>query len=270
MLGDLNIDLLKCNSCPKAAEYIDTLFTFGFLQTFTKPTRCTSTSATLIDHCITNVLTLCHTSTILTCSLSDHFPILYTNSSLTKAFAPIKNIQSRDFSTENLNKFRETLSNINWNTVTGIECPQEAYNIFSNTFNNFYELYFPLTSKRPNKNFIKIEPWCTNGILVSRRNKLKLSCLASSKPTADNINSFKIYRNVYNRVIKHAKKLYYECELLRHQSDLKKTWSLICTAIKRVPKNKNVNLSFLQHNNCEITDPAEMASLLNELLRLRV
>ncbi len=55
LYGDFNIDVLKYNSSTQVAEYIDLLFSFGFLQIVTKPTRVSDTSATLINHVLTNV-----------------------------------------------------------------------------------------------------------------------------------------------------------------------------------------------------------------------
>ena len=52
IFGDLNIDVLKYNNCKSASEYVDLLFSFGLLQTVSKPTRCTFNTATLIDHSI--------------------------------------------------------------------------------------------------------------------------------------------------------------------------------------------------------------------------
>ena len=47
IMGDMNIDLLQCQSHIKTNDYLDNLFSNGF---DTKPTRITSHSATLIDH----------------------------------------------------------------------------------------------------------------------------------------------------------------------------------------------------------------------------
>ena len=54
ILGDLNIDVLKYNSCNFTRDYVELLFSYGLLQVITKPTRCSLNSATLIDHVITN------------------------------------------------------------------------------------------------------------------------------------------------------------------------------------------------------------------------
>ena len=62
----------------------------------------------------------------------------------------------------------------------------------------------------------------SKGILISRSTKLKLAknCLIS--PSLENNLKYKSYRNVYNTTIRGAKKLYFEKELKRAQSDLKK------------------------------------------------
>ena len=141
--------------------------------------------------------------------------------------------------------------------------PQESYNSFSDFFNSMFELYFPPRIKKFNKNFSKIEKWCTNGILISRRNKLNLGNIASKTPSPENILNFKLYRNTYNKLIKLAKKLYYENELSKNQSNLKKSWQLLCSAIKRKPKDKSSLLSSLRINGADVTDPLLMASALN-------
>ena len=135
--------------------------------------------------------------------LSDHFPIIYNNSCQKDPVAK-KLCQTRDYSHENIIKFREMLSGINWNFVNSVNCPQEAYNLFSDFFNSMFDLYFPLVTKRHNRNYNKIEKWCTNGILTSRRNKIILSNIAASSPTAENISKFKLYRNTYNKIVKFA------------------------------------------------------------------
>jgi exonuclease III len=45
ILGDFNLDVLKYGSNSQVTTYIDSLFTSGFLQTVSRPTRCTGQSA---------------------------------------------------------------------------------------------------------------------------------------------------------------------------------------------------------------------------------
>ena len=56
--GDFNLDLLKHECHSVTAQFIESLFAFGFLPMITKPTRITAHSATLIDNIFTNNTTV--------------------------------------------------------------------------------------------------------------------------------------------------------------------------------------------------------------------
>jgi hypothetical protein len=76
--GDINLDVLKIGSCRNTELYINNLFTNGCLQIVCKPTRCTNTTATCIDHFITNVQQPNYDARILLSKISDHFPVFFT------------------------------------------------------------------------------------------------------------------------------------------------------------------------------------------------
>jgi len=52
IIGDMNVDLLKFGYHPKTDEYLDSIFSHGFLLVITKPTK--PSSSALIDHIHTN------------------------------------------------------------------------------------------------------------------------------------------------------------------------------------------------------------------------
>ena len=56
--GHFNLDLLKHESHSVTAQFLESLFAFGFLPMITKPTRVTAHSATLIDNIFTNNTTV--------------------------------------------------------------------------------------------------------------------------------------------------------------------------------------------------------------------
>jgi tRNA nucleotidyltransferase/poly(A) polymerase len=134
-----------------------------------------------------------------------------------------------DFSQTNIDRFAKTLRVVNWSEVTDCDDAQTAYNRFSDIFNNFFDLHFPLQYAKPNRNFSK---------LVSQKNKLRLSILAAHDPSPLNIAAFKQFQNIYNRVVKLAKKLYFEKDLKANHSNLKKTWELMRTAANLPKMNK--------------------------------
>ena len=261
ILGDLNLDLLKYNESNIVKNYVDMLFSFGFLQLIMKPTRCTPNSATLIDHIITKNPNKKMETFIMTSKISDHFPIFF------KSFNPrpadkIKYLNVRDFSKKNVNNFKNDLSRISWNDVYNLDNVHDSFNLFSQTFNDLYELRFPERKIKFNKNYHKIQKWMTQGLLVSRLTKIKLGKKSIKTPTYENIQTYKNYRNIYNTLIRTSKKLFFEQQLTLYQSNAKKTWELINLATKRPVKNKNFT-SCLNINGTITSNPAEIAEKFN-------
>jgi hypothetical protein len=260
--GDFNIDVANFSTNSRVTDYIELLFSYGVLQTITKPTRCTHNSASIIDHVITNVRQPSYKSVILTSKISDHFPITFFVDSFKKN-QKSSFITTRDFSKPKLESFKNTLESINWNFVEDAPDAQNAYNLFSDTFNNLYHLNFPLKTVKLKLNSHRLEPWMTLGLLISRCNKFKLSSAASKNPTHFNITIFKSYRNVYNTTIRASKKAYFDREFSKSRSNLKRTWDLIRAALKTEGQRKEF-ISDLTLNGINYNDPRQIAEKLNE------
>ncbi len=146
--------------------------------------------------------------------------------------------------------------------VREAESTQSSYNSFSDIFTNFYELHFPKRTIKFNKKFHKIEPWFTKGLLVSRNNKFRLSSLSAKKPSLENTRNFHLFRNLYNRVLKAAKKKYFDDEFQKNTRNLKKTWELINFAINSVKSKQSISTLFV--NGINVTDPCIIANELNK------
>jgi exonuclease III len=101
LLGDLNIDLLKYKSSSIATDFVESIFSHGFLQIITHPTRCIGNSATLIDHVITNNIQSAYESCIIISRISDHYPVVSFINNPSKKLSPAFH-QSRDFTPENI------------------------------------------------------------------------------------------------------------------------------------------------------------------------
>jgi hypothetical protein len=152
---------------------------------------------------------------------------------------------------------------LNWDFVESCLDTQVAFNYFQDTFLNLFDIYFPLTVTKFNRNRHSIEPWMSRGLLISRVVKIKLCKTSIKSPYPANIIRFKNYRNLYNKLIKAANKQYYDKQFVRHQSNLKKTWSLIFEAIKKSSPKSDV-LNEIVVNNTIINDPTLMANCFNE------
>ena len=262
LLGDFNLDLLKYHESEYVKTYIDVLFSSGFLQLILKPTRCTANTATLIDHIFSNTPHRNYVSGIITSKISDHFPT-FTFSSQQKNTEQMKFISVRDFSEQNINTFKNDLEGMSWRNTVNSNDTQLSYNEFTDCFNTIFEMRFPLRKIKFNKNFHKIEKWITQGLLISRLSKLKLSKTATKIPSPSNIAKYKNYRNFYNGLVKLSKKMYFESELQKHQSDMKKTWEILNTATKKQSKKKE-DIQLINVNHTQITDSKLIAENFNQ------
>ena len=73
---------------------------------------------------------------------------------------------------------------------------------------------------------------------------------------------YKNYRNLYAKILKASKKLYYQNQLIKYQSDCKKTWEILRKAINNSKKSVNSIQSIIV-NGTSIHDPATMADQFN-------
>jgi hypothetical protein len=261
LLGDLNLDVLNYNKCTQVTSYIDLLFSYGLLQTVTKPTRYTGKSATIIDHIITNFHSNAYDTVILTSQLSDHFPIVHFKKGPLKSNVPNYN-EFRNFSQINLDSFRTLLHGTSWDHVLECDDAQISFNRFHDTFFNLYELFFPLKRVKFNRNIHKLEQWITNGLLISRKTKIKLYKLSVSNPSACNILKFKNYRNLYNSTVRAAKKLYFEKTFKKFQSNLKKSWEILYSAVNK-KSNCKEKIDQIIVDGVVFTDPKTIADKFN-------
>ena len=89
--GDFNLDLLKSNSHPTTATYLDLMVQHGFSPKIVRPTRIKKQSATLIDHIFTrenpNFIKsgIINTEIAGNCGYTDHFPIFTTGDQKAKS-----------------------------------------------------------------------------------------------------------------------------------------------------------------------------------------
>ena len=103
--GDFNLNVLEIAHNKFISEYIETIFSYGYLQLVTKPTRVAENSATLIDHVLTNSSIQNHDIFLLCTKLSDHFPVIHRLSFDKIKPKPIST-ETRDFSPESLLRFK--------------------------------------------------------------------------------------------------------------------------------------------------------------------
>jgi len=127
------------NSSQKTGEYLDNLFSQGFLPLITKPTRVTSHSATLIDHIYTNRKDIHAISDIVTTDISEHFAIFSLIEYPKNVNIPkLETKLSRSFSQSNINTFNTLLNHIDYTPVLESNCVNTVYDKFMEHIRHFH------------------------------------------------------------------------------------------------------------------------------------
>lgn len=265
--GDFNLCLLKHEQFRATEDFINLMFSFGSLQLIKYPTRVSNqaghSSASLIDQIWTNLLKDSYQSGILKAYLSDHFPIFSFLEFQSKKSTPPSVISTRSFTEQNITNFKNELELLSFDELLNDQDAQSSYNTFHSMFFNAYERHFPIKTTRFNKNIHKKEKWMTQGLLTSRRSKLRFANQKAENPTPMVIQQFKDYKNLYNRLIRLAKKDYYDKLLIQCQGDTKKSWS-IYREISGLSKKKDDLTNILKSDGNDIIGDFNLAQRFNE------
>ena len=247
-------------NCSKTKEYFENSLSHGFLNTITKATRIDGESFSLIDHIFTNKIDRSESGVILS-DITDHFLTFIS-------IGPKLRLQKtepntfRDFSNINMDRFKMALANLNWHEVYICNDVNSAHSTFWGIFSMLFELYFPCKVSKKNRRTQKMNGFMTAGLLISRIRKFELHKLYISSPTALNQANYRSYRNVYNKVLRNSKKLFYEQKLSLIQNDPKKVWNTMNELLCRKQANTE-SIDSLKVGNDYISDSVDIANSFN-------
>jgi hypothetical protein len=139
--GDFNFNVLNYEHDKYTTEYVNNVFLHGFLQIVSKPTRCTTNTATILDHILTNDIKRVYECNIIMCKLSDHFPVItYIGNDARPQNATVK---SRFMSDNNVLNFKNNLSNVDWSSVLTVLTHRKP-TMFFRTFSLTFSIYISL------------------------------------------------------------------------------------------------------------------------------
>ena len=213
LLGDFNIDLIKCCTDTSSSEFFNLISSHNLLPHITLPTRITDRSQTLIDNIFSNSTSTNIISGNLTTTVSDHLPQFFIYPDFNRTFIPRKhNIYRR-----NTNKYEKVsiysdFQNTDWINIININKndTNDSFNSFFQNFNKLLDKHIPL-KKMSNKSFKRrFKPWITQCILKSlkKRSDLHSRFLRAKDPESKQLiyHRFKIYRNMLVKLIRKSKK----------------------------------------------------------------
>jgi hypothetical protein len=158
--------------------------------------------------------------------------------------------------------FKTTLSQISWNDVIINNDVNPSFDTFWITFKELFDLHFPKTNRIFNRNIHKINPFMTTGLLISRTTKNSLYLKSVAHPSATNVSAYKLYRNLYNTLVRKSRQLYYSSSLHTFRKNPKRTWDLLKEATTGKCSHKPI--SEITTDAGTITDPTLVAEEFNK------
>ena len=259
IMGDFNINLANTDS--ETQNFINNLNAKHFNTTITKPTRFSNHrhSPSILDHIWVNKPTS-YVSGIVLNDLTDHCPTFIRLPTKVTSATPEKiKITFRQINNDECrNKFKQELSNYDWNSIKGTDV-NNYLNSFIQTLNELFCKCFPLKTKLVTQKSFK-NPWVTPRIrkliqLKSDFFKLYKNNIISKE---DN-NSLK---NKIKQIIDHTKLLYYKQLFVSQKNNISKTWYNIKELLGI--KTKGQSSMKIIHNNRDYINHNEIAELFND------
>ena len=226
---DHNLDLLNMEKHKPTQEFFNMNINNQLFPTITKPTRITSTTATLLDNLMVNLsLNQNYLSGILVDDMSDHLPcLLVLKGKRFEQKEPIT-ITYREMKEDNILKIKKELKEIPWESIMFSDNVDENFDIFHNQLQECISRN--TTEKRitiPYKQRLK-EPWMTPGIKKATTKKLYLyKQTLKTKSTQKDKLKYTEYRNTLQKIIRTEKTTYYNKQCLESRTNIKRLWGLI-------------------------------------------
>ena len=110
---------------------------------------------------------------ILISNISDHF-FTFTLPNYQKQHQPPTTDTARDFSTTNIDNFKQTLRATTWQSTFSSNDTNDSYNAFWVEFKQAYDTHFLNVTRKNNRNKHKICNFLTQELLRTRSTKLEL------------------------------------------------------------------------------------------------
>ena len=261
IMGDFNLDLLRDKRHLPTSNFINTLVSYSFLPLINKPTRITSTSATLIDNIFcNNIHNNSFVNGIFYTDISDHLPIFC----IKKTYSEKRNnktTRKRIFNESSIQKFLAICDTTNWDNIVHINDCQEAFTKFHNEFSKCYEEAFPIVTMKIGYKHRK--PWLTSAMKESIKIKNKLYRLQLKRSSKENINNYKLYKRNLQKLIRQAERSYYEELLKDNIGNIKKSWEVINEIINKKKKTTLKSNKIIVNDKTE-ENPEIIANAFND------
>ena len=166
LLGDLNINTLRAQTCNCAQQFLDCLQSYAPLPTFDKPKRVYNNSTTLMDNIFTNTFCEYFASENIASDVADHFSQFCIFQSSIETTQSVK-ITNPDYSKYSEQRFLQDLSQLHWEFLLSGSDVDKLFSSFCSKLNKLVNKHAPLRSLSKRKIKQLSKPWITNQLFFS-------------------------------------------------------------------------------------------------------
>ena len=265
LMGDINIDLMVCNTDPHALDYLSCLQRHMFYPLINRPTRLAS--RTLIDHIFTNSQSCLignkSTSGVILFDMSDHCPIFHTmdfDSHLPENNRPPDTLQCQLVNDHSIAQLKAILSTTDWSTLEELNEVDAYYEKFYEIFSDAYFRCIKTATREQKKNH---KPWITSALKKSIKEKNRLYALLVKYPCQYSRDRYRSFKNRLNHLLRISERNYAKSQLDRYNCDIKRQWSMINCLLERgrhVPMPSSMRV---QTSSEPLTSPEEISEKMN-------
>ena len=262
--GDINIDMLKYDTCPNTRSYFDNLISRNIYQVIKGATRITKESQTIIDHIYIKASQATKIKCgILTHPISDHLPTFLSigNSTNTNSNErPLTRLVNSKSIAVFKEKMKALIDEVD-NNIQNLDISTSWERLIDGS-KNVYEESFPLI-KISRKKF-KNKPWFSQSLQKACKTKEKLYKKFLANKTSTNERKYKNYKNIYNMLIKSAKNNYIAKKIKADRNN-KQLWNEVNSLLGK--KRMEPPVTEINVNGTKITDRYEITNEFNEYFR---
>ena len=268
LLGDFNIDLLRCDSNKNVSDFLDIIYSTNLLPNITSPTRLTSRSQTLIDNIFSSVINDdCIAGNLISPISGHHAQFLIIPNYTTQNSK--KDIYKRNFKHFDSKKFIADLEKVNGDNILTVSegSVNKSFQNFSNKITDILDKHVSITKLSLKEMKSSNKSWLTKGILKSINQK---NAIYRKFIRAKNLHSkemyhleFKRYKSMINRLTRINKSNYYKTFFSEHKINSKQTWEAVRSLINVKIKSKK-QISSLNINNQIETNRKTISEAFNK------
>lgn len=264
--GDYNIDLLHCEEQAESKYFIDQMFSSGLYPLITRPTRVTSTTASIIDNIFCSELCRNKMCGIVLSDATDHMPIfvLCDNSTYAVINDDPTYKYNRTLDEDSLNKFKHDLNYANWDTVMNESNPDLAFSRFMQILNNTYNDACPVkTTTYSGETKKNDKPWLSRGLKNAciKKNNMYLAFLKNRTELTE--IRYKNYKNKLTKLLRLEKKKYYRKKLDDCKTNIRATWKTLNSIIGKRKSDTTYLNKFHVGDNIVVLENKEIANHFN-------